>query len=214
VSQYMARWQDGFEVVWRNLTWSEYREFKARYDKSMFDVPMDIAIDIYSTVYIKGPDPKFVPAGIPGYICQQQMQNNPYSGRFEDIAPAINMGRMAVSGNYLLCAKALIASVLNYKPEEIDNWDPNTFFLRLAQTEVASGRTFDPVDPKAIPADSKTSAKKSHRALTPQQEKAIARTEATRSGGNMVSETTQRWTKAPSPAQSKAMERTKQRHKG
>lgn len=110
---------------------------------------MHIALAIYQLVCIQGPDYKFVPAGIPAYICKQQLLNNPFSGKFEDIAPAISMARKLVTGDYLLSATGLIASVLNYKPEEIENWDPNIFFIRLAQAELATGRSFEPVDPRA-----------------------------------------------------------------
>lgn len=183
MSQYIAQWRDGFQVVWRNLTWKEYREFKSRYENSPFSEPMDVALDIYRTVYIKGPDPKFVPAGIPGFICKQQMQSNPFSGRFEDIAPAIQIARNVVTSDYLLSAKALVASILNYKPEEIDNWDPNTFFLRLAQAEVASGRTFDPVDPKASKdIKGNPAPQKIKRNLSPTQKLAIDRTKQERGG--------------------------------
>jgi hypothetical protein len=138
---------------------------------------MSVAMDVYKTVLIDGPDPKFVPAGIPGYICKQQLLNNPFSGRYEDIAPAVELSRKVVSTNYLLSAKALIAATLNYKPEEIDNWDPNTFFLRLAQTEIACGRTFDPVNPRILK-DSKGNPvpPSIKNPLTPAQQKALDRT--------------------------------------
>lgn len=173
MSQYIAKWKDGFEVVWRNLTWKEYREFKQRYDQSKFEEPMDVALDVYRTVYIDGPDYKFVPAGIPGYICRQQMSNNPFSGTYEDLSSAIKMARNVVASNYLLSAKGIIAATLNYKPEEIDNWDPNTFFLRLAQTEIASGMTFDPVNPKAPKSTNESIPKKN---LSSAQQKAVDRT--------------------------------------
>lgn len=175
MSKYIAQWGDGFKVIWRNLTWAEYRSFKQRYDQSPFAEPMDVALDIYKLVHTTGPDPKFVPAGIPGYICRQQMQNNPYSGRYEDIAPAVKLARQVVTSNYLLSAKAMIASALNYRPEEIDNWDPNTFFIRLAQAEIATGRNFDPVDPKA-PAQLESPTKSTKRPLTTAQQKALKRT--------------------------------------
>lgn len=173
MAHYSAQWKDGFEVLWRNLTWGEYRRFKQRYEQSPFEEPMDIALDIYRTVYVKGPDPDFIPAGILGYICKQQMINNPFSGRFEDINPAIEMARRIVTGDYLLSAKALISASLHYKLEEIDSWDPNTFFLRLAQTEIINGRTFDPVDPRAKTLN--TPPPKPQRNLSPTQQKAIAR---------------------------------------
>lgn len=177
MSHYVARWRDGFEVVWRNLTWGEYRGFRQRYEQSPFQEPMDVALAIYETVRVEGPDPKFVPAGIPGYICKQQMLNNPFSGRFEDVAPAMEMARRIVTGDYLLSAKALIAATLNYRPEEIDSWDPNTFFLRLAQTEIANGRTFDPVDPRALKdSTGKPVPPKIKKNLSPTQQKALDRT--------------------------------------
>lgn len=174
MSQFYAQWRDGFQVVWRNLTWGEYRKFKDRYESSQFVEPMDIALEVYKAVRIEGPEPNFVPAGIPAYICKQQMLNNPFSGRFEDIAPAVEMARRVVTNDYLLSAKALISATLNYRPEEIDNWDPNTFFIRLAQTEVANGRTFDPVDPKAIP--TKGVRPNHKKTLTPAQQKVLDRT--------------------------------------
>jgi hypothetical protein len=177
VSQYIAQWKDGFKVVWRNLTKAEYRSFKAAYDASPFVEPMDVALDIYEAVLEDGPDPKLVPAGIPAYICKQQMLNNPYSGLYEDIAPAVELARRRVTGDYLLASSAIIASTLNYKIEEIEGWDPTTFFIRLAQAEIATGRTFDPVDPKA-PKDAQGNPiqKKQKRPLSPIQQKAVDRT--------------------------------------
>lgn len=183
MSQYIAQWKDGFIVQWRNLTWSEYRGFKRRLDVSIFDEPMDIALDIYKIVRIDGPDPRFVPAGIPGYICKQQMVNNPFSGRFGDIHSAIEMARKTVTGDYLLSAKAIIAATLNYKPEEIDNWDPNIFFVRLAQAEVASGRTFEPVNPEAPKTSSTIPDQfKLKKNLSTTQVKALDRTRKDRTG--------------------------------
>lgn len=176
MSQYYAKWQDGHTVIWRNLTWKEYNKFRSKYEQSRFQEPLDVAMEIYSTVLIDGPDVKFVPAGIPCYVCKHQMLNNPFSGRYEDIAPAIDLSRRMVKENYLLSAKSLIASTLNYKIEEIDNWDPNTFFLRLAQTEIAHGRTFDPVNPKTLK-DSKGNPVPSIKpSLSPTQKKAVERT--------------------------------------
>ncbi len=180
MSQYFAQWRDGYQVVWRNLTWAEYKKFQTRYEESPFQEPMDVALDIYRLVYIKGPDPDFVPAGIPSYICKQQMLNNPFSGRYEDLVPAVEMARQLVNRNYLVAAKGIIASTLNYTIEQVESWDPNTFFLRLAQTELTTGRTFDLVDPKA-PKDAKGNPiKKPHRPLTQAQQAAIDRTREAR----------------------------------
>lgn len=176
MSQYNAVWRDGFQVVWRNLTWSEYRGFRAAYESSPFQEPMDVALDIYKTVYLKGPDPKYVPAGIPAFICKQQMVNSPFSGMFEDVSSALEKARRLVTGDYLLSAKAIIASTLNYRPEEIDQWDANMFFLRMAQAEIASGRTFDPVNPLATKAmQGKEASNKQHKPLSSAQQKAMDR---------------------------------------
>jgi hypothetical protein len=171
---YVARWPDGFQVQWRNLTWKEYKTFKYRYDRSIFSKPMDIAMDIYKQVYINGPHPTYVPAGIPLFICTQQMQNNPFSGRYEDLAPALRLARNVVANDYLLSAKAMIAVTLNYKPEEMDNWDPNTFFERLAQAEIATGKNFELVDPRATTTNAPPQTIK--KPLTTAQQKAIERT--------------------------------------
>lgn len=185
MSKYFASWREGLEVVWRNLTWAEYKTFKDNYEQSPFEEPMEVALGIYATVYLQGPDPKYVPAGIAAYICKQQMISNPYSGRYEDIAPALELARRVVTGDYLLSAKALISSTFNYKLEEIDSWDPNKFFLRLAQTEVVTGRSFEPMDPKA-PKDASGNPiqqKKKHKPLTLAQQNALDRTREARAKG-------------------------------
>jgi hypothetical protein len=183
MSKYYARWNSGFEVIWRDLTWAEYRRFKKIYDTSPFDEPMEVAIEIYKLVRLNGPDPSFAPAGIPGFICKQQMINNPFSGSFEDINPAIEIARKLVSSNYLISAKALIASTLNYKIEEIDGWDSSTFFIRLAQTEIATGRTFDPVNPKTTAIPNKLTPQITKKNLSPSQQKAIIRAKEERGRG-------------------------------
>ena len=187
MSQFYAKWQDGFEVVWRNLSWSEYKQFQSRFDNSPFIEPIGIALDIYKLVLIEGPDPAFVPAGIPAYICKHQMLNNPFSGRYEDVATALELSRRAVTGDYLQSAKALIASALHYRLEEIDQWDPNKFFIRLAQTEIALGRPFDPVNPKKkrrgqAAKDDPEVQQILKKKLTPAQELAIERTRMDRAG--------------------------------
>lgn len=183
MSKYIAKWSDGFTVVWRNLTYSEYQNFRSRYEQSPFEEPMDISLDVYRTVCIDGPDYRLIPAGIPGFICKQQMLNNPFSGKYEDVVAAVNSARRVVTNDFLLSAKALIASTLNYKPEEIDAWDPNLFFIRLAQTEIATGRLFEPVDPKTPKDLMNSTQKKPSKILSSSQQKAINRTKEDRSIG-------------------------------
>lgn len=184
MSKYVAQWRGGFQVTWRNLTLAEYRVFKSAFDKAPFVEPMEVALAIYKTVMVDGPDPRYVPAGIPAFICKQQMMNNPFSGAFEDIDSALKLARTAVRGNYLMAAKAMIAGALHYRLEEIDQWDPNTFFIRLAQAELIFGRPLDPDDPNA-PVDSKGRAlpKKIKKDLSPSQQKALDRTKHERARG-------------------------------
>lgn len=177
MAQFIAQWSDGFTVRWRNLTKAEYKQFRQAYETSKFVEPMSVVLQLYETVLQDGPDPRFVPAGIPAFIAKHQLVDNPFSGQYEHVVPAINMARQVVQNDYMMAATALIASTLNYKPEEIEQWDPNTFFLRLAQTEIAIGRPFEPVDPKT-PKDARgnpISDKKVKKPLTPIQEKVIAR---------------------------------------
>lgn len=181
MSKYIATWPDGFTVTWRNLTWREYRKFRQAFDTTIFAEPMKLALEIYRTVYLDGPDANHVPAGIPAFICKQQMINNPFGGKFSDISQAVRLARQVVNGDYLLFAKAIIASALNYKIEEIDHWDPNTFFLRLAQAEVAIGRTIDPTNPNVTNPEAQKA--KRHN-LSPAQQKAINRTKERDRGAN------------------------------
>lgn len=175
MSQYFAQWRDGYQVVWRDLTWSEYKLFKLRYDQSPFLHPMDLSMDMYRTLLVKGPDPKVVPSGIPAYICNQQMKGNPFSGDFRDISNALALSRQAVQSNFLISAKGMIASILHYRVEEMDNWDPTTFFIRLAQAELASGRNFQPLDPRTVePTDPNYRPKKQY-TLNSAQQKALDR---------------------------------------
>lgn len=149
MSKYLARWEDGYVVEWRNLTWKEYNSFKIRYRSSPFKTPMDVAMDIYKICRINGPVPAAVPAGIVAFICKQQMENNPFGGNVKDVASALRQARLAVENDYFLAATGLIANTLNYKIDEIVDWDPQTFFLRLAQSEIVTGHKLNVAQPEA-----------------------------------------------------------------
>lgn len=190
MAQFYAQWQDGFEAIWRNLTWAEYKQYKDKFENSQFLEPMNLALEVYRLVLVEGPDPATVPAGIPAYVLKHQMLNNPFSGRYDDVANALVLSRKAVTGSYLESAKGMIAHALHYKPEEIDQWGPDKFFLRLAQAEIALGRTFDPVDPNAKKKKRGQAAKDDpevqqilKKELTPAQKIALERTKRDRAGG-------------------------------
>src|SRR5271163_1921202 len=109
MSKFVARWADGFVVVWRNLTWAEYKALKPRIDNSPFVEPMDIAMDVYRLVLIEGPDPRFVPAGMAAFVFKHQTIDNPFNGKFKDIDLALTLSRNMVMGDYLLAARGIIA---------------------------------------------------------------------------------------------------------
>jgi hypothetical protein len=149
MTRYTATWPDGFTVIWRNLTWAEYKEFKPLLDNSIFQSPAALSIKVYRACLIDGPTPEIVPAGIADFIAKQQMVNNPFCGEFAVLTNYLRAARTVLASNYLMGAKALIAHTFNYKFEEIDAWDVDMFFLRLAQAELVSQRITSPVDPNA-----------------------------------------------------------------
>lgn len=151
MTQYIARWASGFSVRWRALTWAEYRQFKQR----ALLRPIGVDSDIYRAVVLEGPPLDDCPAGIASYIAKHVLAGNPFSGRFEDVAKSLIEKRAAIEQNYLLSAKAMISHLLHCSFEEIDKWDADTFFMRLAQAEFIAGKQLQPADPKSKTDDPK-----------------------------------------------------------
>lgn len=145
MTQYIARWASGYEVRWRALTWAEYRQFKQR----ALLRPIGVDSDIYRAVLLDGPPVERCPAGIASYIAKHALAGNPFSGRYEDVAQALVAKREALERNYLLSAKAMVAHLFHVSFEEIDKWDADVFFTRLAQAEFIAGKQLQPADPKA-----------------------------------------------------------------
>src|ERR1700758_511810 len=123
----------GYQVTWRNLTWKEFRTLLPLKERSSFQYPMDLAMQVYELCRVEGPVPPVVPAGIAIHICQQQMANNPFGGDIDAIRQGLSLGRMAVEKNWLIAAKAMISSALHVPIQAIDDWDADQFFVRLAQ---------------------------------------------------------------------------------
>lgn len=140
---YRASWPSGVCVIWRSLTWKEYRALsslpvgdQARY------------IAVYRQVLIAGPPAEKVPAGIAVWIGRYELENNPFSGNLKPIQ--VQRKKSAAWGqSYLNASRAIVAWAFGYKFEELDEWDANTFFNRLAQAEYIFGKPFDPQDPNA-----------------------------------------------------------------
>lgn len=126
-------------VVWRPLTWKEFNRFQRE--------PFLRSADIYETCVVEGPDLGRAPMGIVRWIAAQVLESNPFSGGFKEIAKSLATARKNVQGNYLLSAKAAIAGTFRYTFEEIDNWNAETFFERLAQAELLMNSPLEPANP-------------------------------------------------------------------
>lgn len=137
---FTAQWQDGISVKWRSLTWKEYQY-------SVSPGTTETFLGIYDKVSLDGPKSDIVPAGVAVYVAQQVLLNNPFSGDINQIKTALATARKQVS-SYMNRARALVCSVLHYKLEDIDTWDSDTFFERLAMAEAMEVRLGRPsMDP-------------------------------------------------------------------
>jgi hypothetical protein len=145
VTQYIAQWASGLKLRWRALTWQEYRQMQSR----IYTRPVGVFVDIYRAVLLEGPPPETCPAGIADFVAKHVLANNPFSGKFQDVARAIKVGREELASDFLLSAKAMVSHLFHYPFEEIEKWDADLFFLRLAQAEFIAGKSLEPSDPKA-----------------------------------------------------------------
>jgi hypothetical protein len=139
-----ATWPSGTRVVWRSLTWGEFREIR-----SLRGTPAEIALAVYQTCLLEGPPPELVPAGAMLWISRDELENSPFAGSFTSLSRALQQIRNTLPNDYLLCAQAFIASVFKIPFGDMDDWDANTLLTRLAQAEFVSGVPLNPVDPKA-----------------------------------------------------------------
>jgi len=153
---YQATWPDGYTVKWRNLTWAEYRRIEPSYlgASSRFSYPMGAYLDVYKLVMLDGPLPQFVPAGIVAYVAIQQLSTNPFNGTYDDIKGQLYLSRQRLESSYLETAKCLIAAAFKYRFEEMEDWDPITFFDMLARAEKVLGRLAEPNNPNEVKAPS------------------------------------------------------------
>ena len=145
MTAFVAQWPSGRWVKFRSLTWAEYREFEPRLRNP--DLAAGVFLDIYRRVFLSGEDWRTATAGMVEYVGRVLTAQNPFNGRYTDVARALELKRVEFKQDYLQAAKAVIASIFRYSFEEIDRWDPETFFERLAQAEYITGRKIEPVDP-------------------------------------------------------------------
>lgn len=175
--QFAAIWADGIQVTWRALSWSEYRKFRER----MLRAPMGASLDIYQTVVVDGPELDQLPAGIARFIADHVLVQNPFSGRYKDVKRSLDLARQKQADTFLISAKALVCHMLHYKVEEIEAWDADTFFERLAMAEFIAGKRLETSDPEAKP-DPTKKPKRPKKALTGSQALALDRVRDARRG--------------------------------
>ena len=165
-TQYIAAWKSGVAVRWRSLTWSEYRQFK---QQLTYSSPVEVYIDLYRAVLLEGPDVVDAAAGIVDFVGRSMLETNPFGGEYLDIAHALIVKR--ASQTYLDTARALVAGLFHYSFEEIDTWDADIFFLRVAQAEFLAGRALDPEDPAIAIAEAEAAKDPTKKRRPPQRPK-------------------------------------------
>ena len=81
--------------------------------------------------------------GSPGAL----LDSNPFNGEYKDVKRALDMKRVELKSSWLNSAKSIIAGIFRYTFEEIESWDAEMFFERLAYAEFVCGRKLEPGDP-------------------------------------------------------------------
>lgn len=173
MQEFIAEWDSGRRVRWRSLTWAEYKNFSARL---RYECPAGVYADLYRAVLLQGPpldgDPVYqAPAGLVDWIARAMLEENPFNGEYKHVKRAVEMKRTELKSDFLEAGKAIIAGLFRYTFEEIEQWDAETFFERLAAAEFVSGRKIEPGNP-----DKKKGKKKvEQKQLTAAQQQVIDR---------------------------------------
>lgn len=182
---FFARWPSGRKVKWRSLTWAEFKKFDRQLD---YDCPASVYCDVYRAVVLDGPpldgDPVYqAPAGLVEWIARALLDSNPFNGEYKDVKRALEMKRVELKSSWLNSAKSIIAGIFRYTFEEIEQWDAEMFFERLASAEFVSGRKLEPGDPDKLdaqhhgekPGHPEGPPKPAKRELSPAQQKVVNR---------------------------------------
>jgi hypothetical protein len=172
-------------VKWRSLTWAEFKKFDRQLD---YDCPASVYCDVYRAVVLDGPpldgDPVYqAPAGLVEWIARALLDSNPFNGEYKDVKRALEMKRVELKSSWLNSAKSIIAGIFRYTFEEIEQWDAEMFFERLASAEFVSGRKLEPGDPDKLdaqhpgkkPGHPEGPPKPAKRELSPAQQKVVNR---------------------------------------
>ena len=148
MTKFVVRWPSGRAVAFRSLSWAEFQ----RYERELqYRGPMEVYCDLYRTVVFEGPGERDVTAGIVEFVGRLLMDHNPFNGKYEDVARALELKRIELQNNYLLSVKAVIASLFQVSVEEINTWDAEKFFEYAVMAEFVSGRKLEPGDPNRKP---------------------------------------------------------------
>ena len=156
-TQYIAAWKSGVTIRWRGLSWSEFRKFT---QQMTIYSPLEVYIDLYRALLLDGPDVLDAPAGVVEYVGRTMLETNPFNGEYPNVKHALEAKR--ASQSYLDVARAVVAGIFRYTFEEIDTWDADTFFDRVAKAELIAGKPIEPEDPVAA-AEAEQAAKDPNR---------------------------------------------------
>ena len=140
---YEATWPSGTTVRWRTPTWKEFQSLYRSAD------PRPVRnLKFYELCYIAGPSVEKVPAGIVAWLGVNMLDKSPFTGQLSGIQEYVQLSRSWFQASYLENAKALIAGTFRYTFEEIEDWDAEIFFKRLAAAEFLVNKNLDPADPR------------------------------------------------------------------
>lgn len=162
---FLAQWETGLAIRFRSLRWEEFRRFEARLQ---YESPMAVYNDVYRLCVLEGPAIEDLLAGPVEFVARALIANNPFNGTFEDLSRALEVKRSEIASDYLKCARAQVAALFRYNFEEIDKWDAETFFERLAQSEFVLKRPLNASDP-----NKKKKRQQKKQQLTDRQQQAI-----------------------------------------
>lgn len=155
MQMFQAQWKSWGTVKWRSLSWAEFKKFE---QQAGYTCPMGVANDIYRAVVLLGPDIEEATAGLIEFIVSHIFSKSSFTGNADILEVKLKEKRLALENDYLISAKAVIASMFNYKFEEIDQWDEDKFLEILTQAEFVAGKQLPvgrPEPPKVIKHDRK-----------------------------------------------------------
>jgi hypothetical protein len=133
----------GVRIRFRHLTWKEFRQAKAMAG------PIEARnLWVYETALLLGPKIDEVPAGVVAWVGFTLVDQNPFNGDVKSIQQFQILSRQWFENSFLEKAKALVAGTFRYTFEEIDQWDQEVFFKRLAAAEFLVGKTMTTVAPQ------------------------------------------------------------------